>query len=78
MEQTVIKVGNSAGVIIPQKILSSAGIKPGDKVMLEEKNKKISISPIKRIAGGVNAKFMKMVNEFMEEHRDVLQALANR
>lgn len=78
MEQTVINIGNSAGIIIPQKILKSAGIKPGDKVMVEEKGRKISITPAKKIAGGVDAKFMKMVDEFIEEHKDVLQALSER
>lgn len=77
MEQTVINIGNSAGVIIPQKILKSAGIKLGDKVFVEEKSKKISIAPIKNTAGGVDAHFMKMAEEFLDEHKDVLEALAN-
>ncbi len=78
MEQTVIKIGNSQGIIIPQKVLASAGIKPGDKVIVEEKNKKITITPQASKDSGVDAKFMKMVDEFVEEHKDVLQALSNR
>ena len=78
MEQTVINIGNSAGIIIPQKILNTSGIKLGDKVLVEEKDKKISIAPIKDFTGGVDAKFMKMVDEFIEEHKDVLQALSER
>lgn len=78
MEQTVVRIGNSVGIIIPQQIRKSTGIKVGDKVLVEEKNKKIGISPIKKAVGGVNAKFMKMADEFIEEHKDVLQALANR
>ncbi len=78
MEQTVINIGNSAGIIIPQKILNSAGIKLGDKVIVEEKSKKISIAPAKKTAGGVDTKFMKMLDEFIEEHKDVLEALSKR
>ncbi len=78
MTQTVIAIGNSSGIIIPKQILKSVGIKPGDKVKIEERNKKISVSPIKDISGGVDAPFMKMVDEFMEEHKDVLQALSKR
>lgn len=78
MEQTIITIGNSAGIIIPRKILNSAGVKPGDKVIVEEKNRKISVSPVKDISGGVNAPFMKMVDDFIEEHKDVLTALSNR
>jgi len=78
MTQTIINIGNSAGVILPVELLKSTGIKLGDKVNLEEKNKKISITPVKDLSGGVDAPFMKMVDEFMEEHKDVLQALSTR
>ena len=78
MTQTIINIGNSAGIIIPKEMLRSIGIKTGDKIKLEEKNKKISITPIKNVAGGVDAPFMKMVDDFMEEHKDVLEALSNR
>ena len=78
MEQTVINIGNSAGIIIPQKILKASGIKPGDKVIVEKKDNSISIAPVKKIAGGVDARFMKVVDEFIEEHEDVLRELSNR
>ncbi len=48
MEQTIITIGNSKGIIIPQKILSAAGVKQGDKVIVEENNKKITVSPVKK------------------------------
>lgn len=78
MEQTIITIGNSAGIIIPQKILKSAGIMPGDEVLVEEKAGKISLTPSKKIAGGVDAKFAEMVEDFIERHKDVLQMLSKR
>lgn len=78
MEQTIITIGNSQGIIIPQKVLGASGIKVGDKVIVEENNKKITVSPVKEPAGGVDAKFMKMVDDFTEEHKDVLETLSNR
>lgn len=78
MEQTVINIGNSAGIILPQRILKAKGIKVGDKVLVDDKGKSISIALVKSIAGGVDDKFMKMADEFIEEHKDILQALANR
>lgn len=78
MTQTIINIGNSQGIIIPKELLKSIGIKSGDKVNIEEKNKKISITPVKDVSGGVDTDFMKMVDEFMEEHKDVLQALSTR
>ena len=71
MQQTVIKVGNSVGVIIPKSVLKEKNIKAGDKVQIE-------VKPLKKDVGGVNPRFMKMANEFIEEHKDVLEALAKR
>ncbi|HVZ58717.1 MAG TPA: hypothetical protein VG935_03140 [Patescibacteria group bacterium] len=71
MDQQLISIGNSVGVIIPKNVLKEKKIKVGDKVELE-------IRPVKPTASGVDARFMKMVDEFIEDHKDVLQALANR
>ena len=71
MVQQLISVGNSVGVIIPKNVLKEKNIKIGDKVELE-------IKPIKTEAEGVDVKFMKMADEFIEEHKDVLQALSER
>ena len=37
METTLIRIGNSRGIIIPSAILKKLGVKEGDKVQLEEK-----------------------------------------
>ena len=71
MIQQTIQIGNSVGVIIPKNILEEKRIKVGDKIQVE-------IKPVKKSAGAVDARFMKMADEFIEEHKDVLQALANR
>lgn len=71
MIQQLISVGNSVGVIIPKNVLKEKNIKIGDRVELD-------VKPIKQTVGSVDAKFMKMADEFIEEHKDVLQALANR
>lgn len=78
MEQTVITIGNSAGIIIPQKILKSVGISSGDRVLVQEKAGKITLAPTKKEIGGVDPKFMKMVDDFIESHKDVLAALSKR
>jgi len=71
MIQQTIQIGNSVGVVIPKNILREKNIKVGDKVQIE-------IKSIKKSVGGVDAKFMKMVDEFIEEHKDVLEKLAQR
>ena len=38
----------------------------------------LDIKPVKPVAKGVDARFMKMADEFIEDHKDVLHDLANR
>ncbi len=78
MLQKVIKIGNSIGVTLPQAFRQEVGIKIGDKVDIKEKNGKIILSPAKKSTSGVDAKFMKIVDKFMNEHEDVLAELSKR
>lgn len=80
MKQKIIKIGNSTGIIIPQKAREATGIKLGDSVMVGTYGNSLKITPLKKKTeeGEVDAKFMKMVDEFLTEHEDVLKELANR
>ena len=79
MEQTVIKVGNSIGVVIPTSLRDQNGIKSGRKVNLKQVKEGILIIPSKtQLAGDVDPKFAKMVDEFITEHEDVLKELAHK
>lgn len=71
MIQQIIQIGNFAGIIIPKSVLKQKNIKVGDKIQIE-------IKPVEKTVGGVDAKFMRMVDEFVEEHKDVLEQLAHR
>ena len=44
METTIIKIGNSRGIIIPAAVLRKFHIKEGDKVKLEEKDGTFTLS----------------------------------
>lgn len=81
MQQTVVQIGNSAGVIIPKTYRDEINIKVGDPLVIKRQNGSLIITPQKtkkNLLGGVNAKFMKMVDEFATEHQDVLKELAKR
>lgn len=79
MTQQMVRIGNSVGVIIPKSLRRELGLRPGSRVQVDEKAGKIVVTPAKKkLARGVDAKFMKMVDEFMEEHKDVLEELARR
>lgn len=78
MQQTVIQIGNSLGVVIPTRLRSDT-LKAGDKVVVDGTPDAITISPVKKKQhGGVDAKFMQMVDSFITEHEDVLKELAKR
>lgn len=79
MMQKLIQIGNSVGVIIPRVFRNEAGLKPGDKVEVRLKGNDVVLSRSKKeLSGGVNAKFMKIVDDFITEHEDVLNELAKR
>jgi len=79
MLQTMIQIGNSVGIILPKDVREEMGFRIGDKIVVEKKNNKIVLSSAKKkLSTGVNAKFMKMVDDFANEHKDVLEELANK
>jgi putative addiction module antidote len=71
MIQQTIQIGNSVGIIIPKNVLEEKKIKIGDKIQVD-------VKPIKKSVSSVDTKFAKMVDEFIEEHKDVLEQLAYR
>jgi antitoxin component of MazEF toxin-antitoxin module len=67
MTQTIIKIGSSAGVIIPKKELEELGLKVGDKA-------DISIKPSK----AKHKKFVEELDKFMDLYDQDLKNLAKR
>lgn len=75
--QTLYKNGNSIAVTIPRQYLEELNLKEGSKVVVEKQGKELRISSkTKALASDVDVKFMKMLDEFVVEHEDVLQKLA--
>lgn len=80
MTLKVIKIGNSAGIILPQIIRQENDIHIGDDLEFRQEAKGILIKKVKKQKKNtpVTIKFAQMVDEFMTQHEDVLQELANR
>lgn len=81
MEQTIITIGNSQGIIIPQKILGASGIKVGDKVIVEEKDKKITVSPVKKASQAndiVDAEVYAVAKKLLKRYGKAFAQLANK
>jgi putative addiction module antidote len=77
--QKLYRNGNSVAVTIPKPLLEELNLKEGSEVMLEKEGKGIAVSTKNnKLAPDVDAEFMKMVEEFANEHDDVLRELAKR
>lgn len=77
--QTLYKNGNSVAVTIPRQYLEDLDLKEGSEVVVEKQGKELRISSkTKVLASDLNPKFMKMVDEFVSDHEDVLKKLASK
>lgn len=77
--QKLYKTGNSIAVTIPKPLLENLNLKEGDEVILEKQGDEVTIiAKHRKLAPDVDAEFMKMVEEFADEHDDVLRELAKR
>lgn len=80
MDLRVVQIGNSGGFLVPKETRREMGVRIGEKVSADLKNGKliISNSTVKKKVSDVDVKFAKIVDEFMDEHEDVLRKLAKR
>lgn len=77
--QKLYKTGNSISVTIPKEYLKDLNLMVGSQVVVEKSGHKLIVMPKTRaLASGVDQKFVKMVDEFINDHEDVLQELSNR
>ena len=78
MIRKIFKTGNSLVVSLPSEAKDRLGIQPGSEVEVEinEKEGVLVIRPVKQRATGITPEFARLVDEFIDEYRDVLEALA--
>ena len=80
MIQKVIKVGNSAAVTLPKKVMEDADIKAGDKVNVElnEATDAIVISAASKPMTNLSPDIAQWTKKFIDKNREALEKLANR
>ena len=80
MTQKIIKVGTSAGIIIPKKNLESMGFTIGDKIELDfnKKNGEILITQIKPVISHSDEEVGKIALSIINRHRKDFENLAKR
>lgn len=75
----VFKNGNSLAVTVPKAYAHQLSIKSGSEIEWEERGQELLLKPKKSIkVRGVDQEFVKMVDEFIKDHEDVLKELAHR
>ena len=79
-ERKVTKIGNSFGITLPQELLKHVGLSQGDDVQIEVKDGKIILRKKEEIKlpNGVDAEFMNILNDVIEEHDKAFKGLVNR
>jgi len=79
MQQKMIQIGNSYGIILSQALRNEIGLNIDGPIDVSIEDNKIIVSSIKKPKTlGVDVKFMQDVDEFIEAHKDVLSQLAHR
>jgi putative addiction module antidote len=79
MLRKIFRTGNSIVVSIPKDILDELELSEGENVSIEldSQHRQIVISPIEKLlAVEIDETFAKQVDEFIQEYRPALEALA--
>lgn len=75
----VFRNGNSLAVTVPKAYAHQLSIRSGSSIEWKKTAQGLLLVSEEKIkARGVDAKFMKMVDEFVNKHSDVLQELAKK
>lgn len=79
MEQKVIQIGNSIGVVIP-RTLAKGSLRPGDTVIVEkdEASDTYFISKRKKITNSITPEFFEWLKKFNQKYKNPLQELARK
>jgi len=79
-ERKVTKIGNSIGITLPIELLKQVGLEQGDDVQIEVKDGQIILRKKEKVLlpQGVDAEFMNILNDVINEHDKAFKGLVNR
>jgi len=81
MEQKIIKIGNSTGVIIPKALLNQIGLETGQEVLIEQDlttNALIIVKKGTKIKRSITPEFIDILERVNKQYGSVLRELAER
>jgi putative addiction module antidote len=77
--QKLYRNGNSVVVSIPKEYLNELNLSEDSQVIVKKQGDNLIVSRAEQPSNAqVDAKFAQMVDEFMNEHKDVLEELSKR
>ncbi|MDW0113253.1 AbrB/MazE/SpoVT family DNA-binding domain-containing protein [Sporosarcina saromensis] len=80
VERKVTKIGNSFGITLPADLLKEAGLSYGDNVQIKVEDGNIVIHKKEQLylPDGVDAAFMDILNDVIQEHDKAFKGLVDR
>ena len=82
MEQKIIQIGNSTGVILPKVLLEKIGLKPGSKVVIEQdltgESLTISKGGTKTNFPSITPRFIDLLEKVNTNYGNALKQLAQK
>ena len=80
MEQTIMQVGNSLAITLPKHFVKARKLKAGHKVFVDADPSvdTLQVRTNGKTPSSITPEFKKWLDEFTEDHADVLQELAKR
>lgn len=76
--KSILKVGNSLGVLLPKEFVKEHGLEAGDKIAITQQNGVITYSPNiqTKPQNKITAEFNKWLESAMVEDKEILDELA--
>ena len=82
MQQKIIQIGNSTGVIIPKTLLDEIGLQTGQEVEIEQDKYNNSLIIVKKGAkaqtSSISTHFLKILDKVNKQYGVALKELANK
>ncbi len=82
MNQKIIQIGNSTGIIIPKSLLDQVGLEAGNEVEIEENQATNSLTIVKKgtkvKTSSINEHFLNILDKVNKEYSSALKQLAQK
>lgn len=82
MQQKIIQIGNSTGIIIPKSLLDQVGLQAGNEVEIQEDKNNKSLILVKKgtqiKSSSINTHFLNILEKVNKNYSSALKELAEK